>query len=63
MEINEVKKEMEPLSKFSRLIENCRKILHRKNSTERKNISKCEKRCSFFENTINEKEIYPKKMV
>ena len=61
-EINEVKKgDGTPFKVFTPYWRNAEKFYLEKIPPKEKKISKCKKRTSFFENTINEKEIYPKK--
>ena len=60
-EFSEVKKVMVLPSKYSPLLETCRKSLFRENSFKGKKISKCLKKISYFDNTITEKQIYPNK--
>jgi len=61
-EINEVKKgDGTPFKVFTPYWRNAEKFYLEKIPPKEKKISKCKKITSFFENTINEKEIYPKK--
>ena len=61
-EINEVKKgDGTPFKVFTPYWRNAEKFYLEKIPPKEKQISKCKKKTSFFENTINEKEIYPKK--
>ena len=61
-EINEVKKgDGTPFKVFTPYWRSAEKFYLEKIPPKEKKISKCKRRTSFFENTINEKEIYPKK--
>ena len=61
-EINEVKKgDGTPFKVFTPYWRNAEKFYLEKIPPKEKKISKCKNRTTFFENTINEKEIYPKK--
>ncbi len=61
-EINEVKKgDGTPFKVFTPFWRNAEKFYSEKIPPKEKIISKCSKRTTFFENTISEKEIYPKK--
>ena len=61
-EINEVKKgDGTPFKVFTPYWRNAEKFYLEKIPPKEKKISKCKKITSFFDNTINEKEIYPKK--
>ena len=61
-EINEVKKsDGTPFKVFTPYWRNAEKFYTEKIPPKEKKISKCSKKTSFFENTISEIEIYPKK--
>ena len=61
-EINEVKKgDGTPFKVFTPYWRNAEKFYLEKIPPKQKKVIRCNKKASFFENTINEKEIYPKK--